>query len=162
MKYRSGRAKPGEGLEWIDSHINHTGAECLLWPFGRNGDYPHVMYEGKSTGVHRVMCIKVHGPPPFVGAMATHDCGKGYDGCVNPLHLSWGSARKNKLDCRLHGTHLLGARNHNHVLTPEIARLILSRRYTLSQDKLAKIYGVSQYTISQIMLGRHWTIRNDP
>jgi hypothetical protein len=98
------KTQDGEPAKWIKSMVGFSGTECLTWPFARDpGGYPckHT-FDGKPIRAHRVMCILVHGDPPFPKAEAAHSCGNGNLGCVNPNHLSWKTHAENMADLAIH------------------------------------------------------------
>src|SRR5262245_57706262 len=67
--------------------LPYTGDDCLTWPFHRDKQgYARgsVGLSSDSVLVHRQACIDRNGPPPFLGAEASHECGGGARGCVAP------------------------------------------------------------------------------
>lgn len=86
------RAPAGAPLAFLMEHSEHSGAACLIWPFGRyeNG-YGAIIYKDRQTIAHRVMCRVAHGEPPVEEFDASHTCQNGHLGCVNPRHLVWES-----------------------------------------------------------------------
>jgi hypothetical protein len=81
----------GELRRWIDTvALPYTGADCLIWPFGRHKDgYAQGRYPGLPTGrAYRAICELAHGKPPTPEHEAAHTCGQGRAGCVAPGHLT--------------------------------------------------------------------------
>lgn len=136
--------------------LQYRGAGCLPWPYGRNKEgYGRITIEdGRSVAVHRVVCERAHGPAPLPELQAAHSCGKGHLGCVNPMHLSWKTAKENSADRFIHGTDSRGERNNLNKLSPDDIRTIRASRDT--QANLATQFGVAQPTISQIVHRKRW------
>lgn len=159
----AGRAKgaaKGKPMEWIEQHKNYSGDECLIWPFFRVADRGYGRI-GRYLA-HRVMCLIAHGEPPEPDMLATHECGNGHGGCVNPRHLVWGSHRKNANDRSIHGTVLAGDKNHRAKLhwrqVAKIRRLAGTRSAPgpMTQQEVADLFGISQSQVSEIVRGASW------
>ena len=151
-------AAHGEPRRWLEAHASHDGDDCLMWPFPR-GDkgYGQVAMPGRtSTPAHRLMCRIAHGEPPAPEYHAAHSCGKGRDGCVNPKHLRWTTPIGNMADKEAHGTVAAGERNGSSKLTRAQVVEIRSLKGSVSQEKIGKMFGVAQSTISEIHLGKKW------
>lgn len=99
-------ARDGAPMRFIhEVALQHTGEECLIWPFGRNGDgYGSVQVDGKMVNAHRYLCQIAHGEPPTATHQAAHSCGKGHLGCVAKNHLRWATPAENQADRLIHGT----------------------------------------------------------
>lgn len=109
-----GRTTPGELLryytETVLPHADKTN--CLAWPFGRSTKgYGKIWIDGRSFIVSRLACEAINGPPPTPEHEAAHNCGKGHEGCVNPLHVRWATRTENFADKLIHGTSNRGARH---------------------------------------------------
>lgn len=82
-------------------------------------------------------------------------------GCVNPDHLFLGSRKDNAEDMVKKGRslrgrpHGVGSDNTNARLTEEDVMVILCS--SLSQKKIARLYGVSQAHVSRIKTGKAWS-----
>lgn len=153
-----GRTPPGELLRFIhEVAMNHTGDDCLAWPFNRylNG-YGRINVGGKTTPAHRYVCELANGAPPTPEHEAAHSCGKGHEGCVSPVHMSWKTKTENAADRLIHDTHTRGERNGQAKLTEAEAREILSLRGKEPPCDLAQRFSVSRATVSQIHTGRNW------
>jgi len=147
----------GAVVRWLREHASYQGGECLMWPFSRvrNG-YGHVGYLGKLVYAHRFMCELVNGPPPTPEHHASHSCGKGRQGCVNPRHLEWKTASENHLERRRHGTaatSIWGAKGKLSRDTVEAIRRLeglttnmeLARRFDVSVDTIRRIFTRETY-----------------
>lgn len=99
-----------------------TGTEdqaCIRvpWPLTSSG-YTSVRVDGENHYAHRFVCILAHGDPPTNTALATHSCGNGRLGCVNPNHLIWGTHKSNSFDVAVHGLQ----RDADYLLREHLAR----------------------------------------
>jgi hypothetical protein len=143
-------AKPGQPLRWLREHVGYEGEDCLRWPFGSpaNG-YGQIRIDGKDHAASRVMCQLAHGEAPADAPHATHRCGNGHLGCVNPRHLRWAPASENMIEMVLHG------RSPSARLSANDVRAIRSRA---DEDRghLAETFGVSRTTIDAVVTGRSW------
>ncbi len=111
MAGKPGRGSPNKGkgkaFAFLQSLVGHVGDECVSWPFGRmHKGYGQLGHLGKSHKAHRMLCEMVYGPPPTDKHQATHSCGNGHLGCVNPNHLEWKtSSTATRMErCRSTGT----------------------------------------------------------
>lgn len=144
-------------VPWLLDHVHHTDDECLTWPFSRTWDgRGQIKWKGKMSKAHRQMCILAHGHPPEGKPEATHSCGNGHLGCVNPKHLRWGSDKDNKADMLVHGTRVRGERHGAAKLTTaailEIRRLAASH----SEAELARQFPVNRATIGKVVRRERW------
>lgn len=77
--------------------------ECLSWPFARNANgYGKIRLGSRMLTVSRLVCERAYGDPPTPDHEAAHSCGKGHEGCVNPFHLRWATAKENAADRIVH------------------------------------------------------------
>lgn len=147
----------GLGRQWILDHVEHTGDECLIWPFGRQNGYACVRWPDGQRRAHRVMCGLAHGPAPTPDHEAAHSCGKGHRGCIHPGHLRWATPLENQRDRFLHGTDSRGERHACARLTRaqviEIRALIDDGR---SDGELGVRFGVRSASINNIRHRRSW------
>lgn len=157
---RASGAKRGDPEAWLIAHKDHAEDECLIWPFFRVNDRGYGRIGRRLA--HREMCRLAHGEPPFDGALATHECGNGHGGCVNPGHLVWATSQKNASDKGIHGSVLAGERNIHCKLNWEqvskIRKLAGTRKNPgpMTQQAVADEMGISQGQVSRIVLGKSW------
>jgi len=139
--------------------IEHRGAgDCWEWQACRNPQgYGLFDIRHKSFLAHRVAWVIAHDVIPD-GIFILHRCDN--PPCVNPAHLWLGTHADNKRDSVDKGRHgwACGAANGRAKLRETDVRLIrrLYRRGHWSQFPLARVYGVSHCTISEIVNGKTW------
>ena len=133
-------------FEWLRQHISHTGDECLTWPFGRDSKgYGQCSAFDKIRKAHRLMCILANGEPPSRKHQASHTCGNGHLGCVNPKHLRWQTNSENQLErYRVHGRRDCNTGGPKGKLTPAEAKQVMALRGKLSISKIAEKFGVKR------------------
>ncbi len=145
--------------EWISSHLDYEGNECLVWPFPRNkSGYGKSTIGGKYVSAHRIICRLSKGEPPSPRHIVAHSCGNGHLGCVNPRHLRWATHKENSADSALHGTIARGERQHCAKLTKEKVLEIrkLRKLQNVSQKEIATMFGLAQSTVWGIINNRSW------
>jgi len=133
--------------------------DCILWPYGRDtfGYARAKVSFHPSRLAHRIICQLRHGPAPDGLPLATHTCGNGSGGCVNPRHIAWGSAQSNSDDKKRHGTFPVGEKVPRSVLTADRVREIRAMKAAgMSHRKVADIIGVQHGTIQAIHERRTW------
>jgi hypothetical protein len=136
---------------------------CEIWPYAKAtaGYGMVVMPDGKRETVHRIAFhfANGHWPEP----LARHICTpKEQRACFNPAHLAEGSETDNKQDMKergmAHGGSLPGVNHPSVILTEEQVREIraayIPRKVTF--EALGARYGVSSYTIFDIVKRRSW------
>lgn len=161
------RANEGSGTRWLEQHANYDGDECLIWPFSSTGKpkaahamnskgYGQSYRAGKSIQAHLHMAILAYGDKRPEGLIATHICGKGHDGCVNPKHLRWSTYKQNAIDRREHGTAHLGSKSWFAKLTEDDVREMRSLADSLTKKQLAEKFGISYPNVRHILSRRTW------
>ena len=130
---------------------------CWLWERGTQtmgyGCWP--MPGRRSELAHRVAYAISNGPIP-TGAFVCHRCDT--PACVNPAHLFLGDQRANMRDCaskgRVRTPRLKGAAHPAAKLSAADIRVI--REDPRSGSSMARAFGVSRTTISEIRLRKSW------
>jgi len=144
-------------VPWLFEHMDYDGDDCLKWPFKPRPDgRGQVKWEGQMILAHRQMCILAHGEPPFAKAEATHACGNGHLGCVNPKHLRWATDKQNKADMLVHGTRVRGEKHGAAKLTADAVKEMRNLAGRLPHSKIAATFGIAQTTASKIIRGASW------
>lgn len=136
------------------SHTDQSTG-CWIWTgYTTKHGYGQIKINGKKFRTHRVAWELKNGPIPE-GLVVCHKCDN--RACVNPDHLFLGTYNDNNQDCVQKGRNVFGERNHFAVLTEAQVEEIRSLKNTgLSQQEIAKRYGVSQANVSAIWLGKVW------
>ena len=154
--------------EALWSRVDKSGGQdnCWLWTAGTTtGGYGEITYKQKGHYAHRTAYELVIGPIPD-GMLVCHKCDNRL--CCNPEHFFLGSISDNISDMHAKGRayHALGERHGKAQLTEKQAREIKAlmvpawvygrRKYTTKVSDVAKAYGVSDATISNLIAGRIW------
>lgn len=142
------------GIKIIDPYM-------LCWEWQKSKDrygYGRIKYEGKMTGVHRVVYQLFNGPIPD-DLQIRHLCHN--RACCNPKHLLLGTHQDNMNDMRDAGRKYVarGEDSGNAKLTEmQVLNLHddrLSGQYTLKQ--LATKYNISLSQTKRIANGDNWS-----
>lgn len=150
------RAGWGEPLKWIRENANHTGDDCLLWPFSQGSGYYSVhLGDGKWSKAHRVMCEEAHGAASQ-GMYALHSCNN--KSCVNPRHLRWGTPKENTEDAVKSGSIRRGDKHALAKLT-EADVVAIRQRWARGEkiDDIAADYSASRSAIWLAAVGKTWS-----
>lgn len=129
----------------------------ILAPINNRG-YPFVnpSLNGKQVpvGIHRLVCMAFHGPPP-----QGHECAH-LDG--NPANCRWDNLKwvtrlENQHHRYEHGTTLRGERGSNVKITLEQAKQVKARIGAGETSRqVAEDFGISQGHAHNIASGRRW------
>lgn len=151
-------SRRGSLLKFALWAASYKGDDCLKWPFGSSahGYGRMTRPDGRRELAHRYICELAHGNAPDPSFYAAHSCGKGHESCVNPRHLAWKTPLGNAFDRIIHGTQTHGEGQHASKLTEDAVREIRSLLGTTQQKDIAKRFGVSRPSISDIARGVTW------
>ena len=152
------RPSRGEIDKFIVGLLESETDTCIIWPYARtpNG-YGTMTVNQKTVMAHRFLCEMRSGLPPSKKHQAAHLCGRGHEGCVNPRHLRWATAKENARDKIIHGTRVLGEKQRSAKITSSQAIAIYSQRQFGGQHKTAKRFGVSRSIVEKIWSGKSWS-----
>ena len=131
--------------------VDHALASpCIIWPHARDTHGRGQMTRGgKRLQVHRLVCEKVHGPPPTPKHEAGHLCHNGRGGCISGDHLRWMTRAENSAMRR--------DTRHGRKLTEEQVRDIRAWKTLIRSTKwIAARYGISDDTVRDIVNGKRW------
>jgi hypothetical protein len=98
----------------------------------------------------------VNGKKPTPFHQASHECGKGHEGCFGASCLTWKTPHDNAMDRYKHGTMPLGERTHNAKLTVSAVIEIRTAPKDVTNVRLAEKFGVSVSTLSLARSGKKW------
>jgi hypothetical protein len=141
----------GKSHWWLRAHLDypHSGW-CLIWPFSRS-QAGYAKFGQAATAVHRLMCEYKNGLPPSPKYQASHSCGRGNQGCVNPNHLSWKTNAENQIERYKHSGY-----QPQRKLTPEQVGEIRSLKGLSPVLDIAERFGVTPLNIHRIHAGKLW------
>jgi len=129
---------------------------CIRWP-GHHGDWYVSIYLscGRWTKVHRAVCEAAHGAPPTFNSYVLHSCDNKH--CINPNHLSWGSASQNAKDAVLRGRTPKGSKCKKSILTEcEVKQARSLRRDGVTYSELERQFGISRGSLWHAINGNNW------
>ena len=140
---------------WAKVHKTDT---CWLWMGAMdNKGYGRLRYNGSDEKAHRISWLLAGNTIPngMVLRHAPHAlCG--HTQCVNPAHLSVGTRKQNGEDMVADGTSNRGIKHPNAKLTEAHVLEIRANIEDKMHVELAKQYGVSSCTISDIINRKRW------
>lgn len=129
-----------------------TQGECVYTTdVGLDKDgYPRVKHQGRMWRLNRLIFTFVNGAIPE-GKVIGHKCNN--KGCINPLHLYLTTSAENSTQAKLDGLYKTGVESGRAKLSEEEVKELRRLYYeeTVSQDKLARKYKLSQSTVSAIV-----------
>lgn len=164
-RYRNGR--PIEERLWGAAVRD---GECLIYrPESTNRRYASLLYQGVQWSAHRLAYTLAHGPIN-PGEYVLHKCDR--PRCIEPAHLSVGTAADNARDGHAKGRYPVGVHHPNH-LRPETrprgeangntvltTAVVQDIRRLAAEGKtgrwLAAHFGVGASTISRILNRQVW------
>jgi hypothetical protein len=126
---------------------------CWLWTAScfKTG-YGQFQKDGTMVSAHRMSFELFNGPIPK-GMMVMHSCD--VKKCVNPKHLSLGTAKDNVADAISKKRMLVGEKNGQAKLTVGDVLAIRSANLS-SHTQLAAIFGVSRRLVGMIRRRERW------
>ncbi|MFC4060261.1 helix-turn-helix domain-containing protein [Planomonospora corallina] len=128
--------------------------ECVIVK-GRDRQWP-VNTGAGWVSASRMMWIIRYGDPGELHVLHSCNGGSGNNGCVNVRHLYLGDNSRNVLDRGDAGVQV-GEDHHSSVLTTAAVKDIRKRAAAgESHSSLAREYGVSRTTVSDVVNARTW------
>lgn len=138
-------------------HVDKTGGADACWNWTgaklKTGYGTLNMGTGQgSVRAHRVAYEDAHGPITD-GLHVMHSCDNPL--CCNPAHLSLGTPKMNNDDKIAKGRDIRGEAHHGCKLTDEdVVAMRAAHAAGVSGRKLAKLFGMSEGGVSQIVNGK--------
>lgn len=142
----------------VNVALRFESDECLTWPYCKASDgrgKVTIPNEGEVLA-HRYLCELVYGSPPTPLHHASHSCGKGDHGCINPKHLRWATPEENEADKVVHGTSNRGERCGSNKLTEAEVRKIRELAKTMRPCQIAKLCTVTESAVRSIRDRKTW------
>lgn len=130
--------------------------DCWNW-IGGIGSYGYGHFcpgNNKPINAHRFSYELTHGPIANPKLLVCHKCDNRR--CVRPSHLFLGSHKDNSQDAVKKGRTAKGERQGSAVLTTDTVSQIRKLIGTMSQKRIAEIFGICQAQVSRINTKRHW------
>ena len=144
--------------ERFESHVHLIPfTDCHIWDKDATGGYGKIRVDGRTLSAHRVSYELYVGKIPK-GKCIMHKCDN--RACVNPDHLMIGTQKDNMDDMRIKGRGARGERCNKAKLTEADIVRIKDIYPRLTQVKIAKMFNVSQASISYIVKGINWKHTN--
>ena len=134
-----------------------TGPDsCWIWTGNIVRRYGQISYGGKMWRAHRLSYLLHHGSIPE-NVLVLHNCPDGDNPlCVNPRHLWLGTNADNTQDAANKNRMAYGERSPMAKISTEDARAIFMLCGTMSQQKIADLFGINQAAVSSIHLRQTW------
>jgi DNA-binding CsgD family transcriptional regulator len=135
-----------------------TEKGCWEWTGGKSHGYGQLrvreVWADDPVYAHRVSYLIHHDPIPF-GQEVCHTCDN--HPCFNPEHLFLGDQAANIRDMVAKGRGAHGAKNGMaRLAADDIAKMRELSAGGRKQSEIAKIYGISEGHLSDILRGKRW------
>lgn len=158
VRFVLGHRKSPSLRERFDAKVTRRGpAECWPWSAGRIPEGYGALWDrkrGNNRLAHRLAWEFAYGSIP-PGMFVCHRCDN--PPCCNPAHLFLGTQADNDADRTDKGRSSRGTRHPDSKLTPDSVREIRLRVSDGErQADLAREFGVSKTTLSQMIHGKTW------
>ena len=134
----------------LHAHLTPAASGCLEWSGGRGKTgYGNIKIDGKRVSAHRVAWEIAHGEIP-PGMSVLHRCDN--RSCCNPEHLFLGTQPENLADMRAKQRHKNPPTPNTKLSFNAVCSVCERSRLGISQQRIAVEFGVSQATISRVIL----------
>lgn len=151
------KAARGEALAFLQRAFSEETDDCIIWPFARmgpNGISGAIKYRGKKIGVHRIVCLVVHGDPPTELHEAAHTCP--HTLCINPAHVVWRLPKEITELQRQRGTMPIGEKHVLAKLSEVDVREIRALKGTVIEREVAEAYGICRAHVGRVLKREVW------
>jgi len=140
-------------IEDFMSKVEKTDT-CWIWMGSKDKDgYGQFMVNYKNIRAHRYAYSQLKGAIPD-GLILRHSCDT--PACVNPEHLMFGTHKENARDRVNRGRNRDQRGNNNSMSKLTVEKILAIRDDDRIQLEIAREYGVSQQTVSDIKRRKIW------
>jgi hypothetical protein len=134
-------------------------AECLLWQGCKGSRGYGSLGIGKNTteGAHRIAWALANGVQPPRGMHVMHSCDT--PACVNPDHLSIGTAADNQRDCSRKGRkNIAKGSRHKSAKTTEGQMIRAAQLFAggMTYRCISERLGISRWSLMKTLQGHRW------
>jgi len=151
---RTREARMREVVSFDERLQRNKATGCLEWQGGKDKNgYGRVVVDGVTYKAHRYAYQRTLGSIPE-GMMVCHKCDN--PPCCDPSHLFLGTVVDNANDMIAKKLSLTGERNHKAKANPHMVRQVRKLAGIMTQHQLANTFGISQSSISKIILRHTW------
>ncbi len=156
MRKRKSFMSDAEVLSHILENCASSDSGCLLWKRSVNErGYGVVGYKNKTAYAHRLAFFISNNLSISKDVCVCHKCDT--PSCCNPNHLFSGTRSDNMADSKNKGRHAFGSRNGRSKLDADKVFSIRSMHGSISNYKIAKIFGVSESQIRRVAKRQDWS-----
>lgn len=147
-----------DAVRRIEKRKRIDSSGCWIYTGGKNhSGYGRVsMANERHARTHRIMFEHVNGPVDSKMDVC-HKCD--VPSCFNPDHLFLGTRKDNMKDAKLKGRTASCEKHWKTKLSNEDINEIKKLSGKISQNKIGKKFGVSQFLVSTVIAGNHWRDR---
>ena len=140
-------------IEDFMSKVEKTDT-CWIWTGSKDkSGYGQFMVNYKNVRAHRYAYSQLKGPIP-VGLILRHSCDT--PECVNPEHLIAGTHKENATDRVNRGRNRDQRGTNNNMSKLTVEKILAIRDDDRIQLEIAREYGISQQTVSDIKRRKIW------
>lgn len=152
---RQGKSVIGKPMEFLTNASKSNAEECIEWAYAlTHKGYGYVRHNGKTKHAHRlVKQLEAGIEQKDKSMLAMHSCNNRK--CVNPKHISFGTAKENSLHMVTSGNSTRG--RGNKITREDVLDIRTFHEHGISNTAMAMVYPMSVSGISSIVTGRNWS-----
>jgi len=159
MKYGNPNASANMRGVPFEYHYQEIG-ECWMWIGSTNADGYGTWYAHGEQKAHRASWVLHNKRPIPDGLHVLHTCDN--PGCVRPMHLVLGTHQDNMADLRAKGRAYGAKGEANFGAKINEAQALAIMNDPRPAADIARQYGLSTATVSNIRVGKTWSHLFDP